>query len=103
MSVSLAVSDSKSFSSMFRSCENAYSHPRKSTTRVSVRPVDTFAANASILKLDAHRANGRYMKLFGPMLQPDIEEKETSLDQVEVADEFLQGLVRAASTGVYTR
>jgi hypothetical protein len=32
------------------------------------------------------------MKLIGPLLQPDMEEKQTSLDRVAPADEFLQGV-----------
>lgn len=32
------------------------------------------------------------MKLMGHLLQPDIHEKQTSLDQVELTDEFLRGV-----------
>ena len=34
------------------------------------------------------------MKLIGPMLQPDIQEKRTSLDRLEPAYELLQGVRR---------
>jgi len=29
---------------------------------------------------------------MGPLLQPDIHEKQTSLDRIELTDEFLQGV-----------
>jgi len=32
------------------------------------------------------------MKLMGPMLQPDIHQKKTSLDRVELTEEFLQAV-----------
>jgi hypothetical protein len=49
----------------------------KETLRNELR----FAANAPVKLIDALARVGRYMKLIGPVLQPDISEKQTSLDR----------------------
>jgi hypothetical protein len=46
---------------------------------------------ALVLALDARGAGGRYIKLMGPLLQPEAHENQTAMDLVELTDEFLRG------------
>ena len=56
-----------------------------------------FAMNTSVSSLDERGGDGRYIKLMGPLLQPDVDEKQTSLNRIELTDEFLQGVGRAVA------
>jgi len=47
-----------------------------------------FLMNASVSSLDARSADGRYIMLMGPLLQPDRHENKTSLDRAELTDKF---------------
>jgi hypothetical protein len=53
--------------------------------------------NTSVSSLDARGADGRYIKLIGPLLQPDVDEKQTSLNRIELTGEFPQGVGRAVA------
>jgi hypothetical protein len=56
-----------------------------------------FLTNPSVLMLDALRADGRYVLLSGPCSQPDKMKKQTSLDQVALADQFLHASGRGGA------